>query len=61
MNIYAKFGGAARRHFSICEKPMGGGGGHICAPLAVRGLNVVFIVYCVMQFQMPWQEAIFHI
>ena len=31
MNSYAKFGGAARRHFSaICEKPMGGG--HICAP-----------------------------
>ena len=30
MNSYAKFGGAARRHFSaICEKPMGG---HICAP-----------------------------
>ena len=25
MNSYAKFGGAARRHFSaICEKPMGG-------------------------------------
>ena len=37
MNSYAKFGGAARRHFSaICEKPMGGG--HICAPSAVRGL-----------------------
>ena len=40
MNSYAKFGGAARRHFSaICEKPMGGGG-HICAPPpAVRGLT----------------------
>ena len=26
MNSYAKFGGAARRHFfAICEKPMGGG------------------------------------
>ena len=25
MNSYAKFGGAAHRHFSaICEKPMGG-------------------------------------
>ena len=39
MNSYAKFGGAARRHFSaICEKPMGG---HICAPPpAVRGLKL---------------------
>ena len=37
MNSYAKFGGAARRHFSaICEKPMGG---HIYAPPAVRGLS----------------------
>ena len=37
MNSYAKFGGAARRHFSaISEKPMGG---HICAPPAVRGLK----------------------
>ena len=26
MNSFAKFGGAARRHFfAICEKPMGGG------------------------------------
>ena len=33
MNRYAKFGGASRRYFSICEKPMGG---HICAPPAVR-------------------------
>ena len=31
MNSYAKFGGAARRHFSaICEKPMGGA--HMCPP-----------------------------
>ena len=39
LNSYAKFGGAARRHFSaIWEKPMGGG--HICAPPpAVRGLR----------------------
>ena len=29
MNRYAKFGGAARRHFSICEKPMGGGGTYV--------------------------------
>ena len=35
MNSYAKFGVAARRHFSaICEKPMGGG--HICAPGRAR-------------------------
>ena len=37
MNSYGKFGGAARRHFSaICEKPMVGGGGHICAPGRAR-------------------------
>ena len=30
MNSYAKFGGAARRHFSaICEKPMGEGGTYV--------------------------------
>ena len=39
MNSYAKFGGAARRHFSaICEKPMGGGGTYVPPP-AVRGLH----------------------
>ena len=39
MNSYAKFGGAARRRFSaICENRWGGG--HICAPPAVRGLNI---------------------
>ena len=38
MNSYAKFGGAARRHFSaICEKPMGG---TYVPPPAVRGLIV---------------------
>ena len=37
MNSYAKFGGAARRHFSaICEKPMGG---TYVPPPAVRGLT----------------------
>ena len=37
MNSYAKFGGAARRHFSaICEKPMGG---TYVTPPAVRGLK----------------------
>ena len=36
MNSYAKFGGAARRHFSaICEKPMGGGA-HMCPPGRAR-------------------------
>ena len=35
MNSYAKFGGAARRHFSaICEKPMGGA--HMCPPGRAR-------------------------
>ena len=35
MNSYAKFGGAARRHFTaICKKT---DGGHICVPPAVRG------------------------
>ena len=39
LNSYAKFGGAARRHFSaICEKPMGGG--HICAPPGRARVNV---------------------
>ena len=39
MNSYAKFGGAARRHFSaICGKPMGGG--TYVPPPAVRGLRV---------------------
>ena len=34
MNSYAKFGGAARRHFSaICEKPMGA---HMCPPGRAR-------------------------
>ena len=38
MNSYAKFGGAARRHFSaICEKPMGGG--TYVPPPTVRGLT----------------------
>ena len=38
MNSYAKFGGAARRHFSaICEKPMGG---TYVPPPAVRGLKL---------------------
>ena len=36
MNRNAKFGGAARRHFSaICEKPMGGGG-HMPPPGRAR-------------------------
>ena len=39
MNSYAKFGGAARRHFSvICEKPMGGAHNMCPPPPAVRGL-----------------------
>ena len=42
MNSYAKFGGAARRHFSaIWEKPMGGGGTYVPPP-AVRGLKFSF-------------------
>ena len=37
MNSYAEFGGAARCHFStICEKPMGGGGAHMCPPGRAR-------------------------
>ena len=37
MNSYAKFGGAARRHFSaICEKPMGGGGTYVPPPGRAR-------------------------
>ena len=43
MNSYAKFGGAARRHFSaICEKPMGGA--HMCPPGRAR-VNVYMIHY----------------
>ena len=39
MNSYAKFGGAARRHFSaICEKPMGA---HMCPPGRAR-VNKLF-------------------
>ena len=40
MNIYAKFSGAARRHFpAICEKPIGGT--YYMCPPAVRGLTLV--------------------
>ena len=40
MNSYAKFGGAARRHFSaICEKPMGGT--HV-PPRPCAGLSIAF-------------------